>query len=751
MPEERSQGRGGAHFTKNSCRRAGQKRGMGYISGCDITLTLHKAVLMKILLLVSALLLLSASPGLAQGAEEPHVDIRLIPQHTTIDGNDSISILIEQTIDPEWHTYWTNPGDSGATPGITWTLPQGFETGSVQWPTPHRIPYAGLVNFGYENSATIIQEIFTPPELPPGPVTLKADIEILVCRDICIPEFKTVEVTLNDPATTDTDHSKIFNAAMNAAPTKVDWAAEYTQDQNDLVVVIRNITPALWGNPKLDTVNFFPSEWGMIQNAAPLYITGYDGKSLTIRQARGDRALSEVAAVPAVLRYLQQDGQVSSVEITLNPGAATPTTTAEASPARQPSLGLIQALVFAFLGGLVLNLMPCVFPVLSIKALSLSQLREKGHGAAIESGLLYTAGVLVSFAAVGAALLVLKAGGESLGWGFHLQNPVVTLGLAYLLFVIGLNLSGLFDLSGSFTNAGTSLTQKKNWAGSFFTGVLATLVATPCTAPFMAGALGFALVQPAPVAMAVFLMLGLGLAMPYLLLSAIPAFAALVPRPGIWMVKFKEFLAFPLYASAAWLVWVLAQQAGAAAIMWALSGMVAIAFAIWLLLHRPASKISRALMTIIAVAAVAFAAMPLIDSRVLDIPVMGETTADHENFTKAAFDTALAGDDPIFAYMTAAWCITCKVNERVALNIAETKKLFDDQNIRVFKGDWTMMNPEITEFLKNHGRSGVPLYIYHGRRDSGTGQRPDAVILPQILTPGIVRDAISPIKGEQND
>lgn len=741
MPGGWSQGRGDHDFTKNSCRCAGQKHGMGYISGCDITPTLHKAVLMKILLLVSAFFFLGVSPGLAQGIEEPYVDIRLIPQYATVEGNDSISILIEQTIDPEWHTYWTNPGDSGATPNITWTLPPGFEVGPVQWPTPHRIPYAGLVNFGYEDTATIIQEIFTPAELPAGPVTLKADIEVLVCRDICIPEFKTVEVTLNDPSATATDNAAIFNAALNESPARVDWTADYTQDKNDFVVVISNITPALWGKPKLDTVNFFPSEWGLIQNAAPLYITGYDGRSLTLRQARGDRALSEVTAFPAVLRYLQQDGSISSVEITLKPGTAL-ATGQDVAPA--PSLGLIQALVFAFLGGLILNLMPCVFPVLSIKALSLSQLRDKGHGAAIQSGILYTVGVLVSFAGVGAALLVLKAGGGNLGWGFHLQNPAVTLGLAYLLFVIGLNLSGLFDLSGSFTNAGSSLTQKKNWSGSFFTGVLATLVATPCTAPFMAGALGFALVQPAPAAMGVFLMLGLGLAMPYFLLSAIPAFAALVPRPGVWMVKFKEFLAFPLYASAAWLVWVLAQQAGAAAIMWALSGMVAIAFAIWLLLHRPTSKISRVLITIVAVAALVFAAMPLIDSRVLEIPAMGETTTDHENFTKAALDEALAGDDPVFTYMTAAWCITCKVNERVALNIAETKKLFDDQNIRVFKGDWTMMNPEITEFLKSHGRSGVPLYIYYGRRDAGTGQRPDPVILPQILTPGIVRDAVHP-------
>ena len=699
-------------------------------------------------------LLAFTTPALA---DTNHARMELIPAQTHIAGGDMLSVMIRQDIAPEWHTYWVNPGDSGMAPNIRWTMPGGFTVeGDLLWPIPHRIAYAGLVNFGYEGTVTMVQDIAAPDVLPDGPLHFTANIEILVCKDICIPEFKTLSFTLNDPDHPPHDHSEALVPVWNSLPTSVNWPATYREENGDLVIDITSTAPSLWNGAQLTSFSVFPLEWGVIKNPAPLHITAFDGRNITMRIARDTRPLSEIGDIDIVLGYDRPDGSgLSGLALTLSPENPSTAAGATGEPAQKKSpdgggsgrndLSLIQALLFALIGGVLLNLMPCVFPILSMKALSLVQLQGQDRAAAVGSGVAYTAGIMLSFAAVGGLLLALKGAGENLGWGFHLQNPVITLFLAYLLFVIGLNLSGLFELRGGFAHAGADLTRKKGWQGSFFTGVLATLVATPCTAPFMAGALGFALIAPVPVALAVFLMLGLGLALPYLAVSLSPALAGALPRPGPWMVRFREFLAFPMYGAAAWLVWVLAQQAGAGAIMWALAGMVAMAFAIWLLTHRPAHGKARAAVTVIAGLALLFTAMPLLDSRVLHIPATeGRAGIVAEPFTQALYAEALDGDDPLFLYMTAAWCITCKANERVAIYTADTTRLFAERGVRVMSGDWTTMNPEITDFLRSHGRSGVPLYVYVGPRDPATGDRPDAVVLPQILTPAIIAQTINP-------
>lgn len=709
-------------------------------------------------------LLTLAAPALA---DTNHVRMSAIPAQNQIEGGDMVSVMIRQEIDPDWHTYWINPGDSGMAPNIRWTMPDGFALeGDMLWPVPKRIAYAGLVNFGYEGTVTMIQDIAAPDILPDGPLNFTANVEILVCKDICIPEFKTLSFTLNDPAQPLIDRSDDLGPVWNDLPTAVNWPATYREEDGDLVIDITSTAPSLWNGAQLTSFAVFPVEWGITRNPAMLYITAFDGREITMRIARDTRPLSEVSDIDIVLGYDRPDGGTGGVALTLSPDPAqqsssTPPAIQAGAEKKSPNGGngsaanieisLIQALLFALIGGVLLNLMPCVFPILSMKALSLVQLQGKDRAAAVGSGVAYTAGIMISFAAVGGALLALKGGGENLGWGFHLQNPVITLFLAYLLFVIGLNLSGLFELRGGFANIGAELSRKKGWQGSFFTGVLATLVATPCTAPFMAGALGFALVAPVAVAMAVFLMLGLGLALPYLAVSLSPALAAALPRPGPWMVRFREFLAFPMYGAAAWLVWVLAQQAGAGAIMWALAGMVAMAFAIWLLAHRPERGRARIALTVIAALALIFTAMPLLDSRILHMPALSEGRAGivAEPFTQALYAEALDGDEPLFLYMTAAWCITCKANERVAIYTEDTAQLFARHGVRVISGDWTTMNPEITDFLRSHGRSGVPLYVYHASRDPGSGTRPDPVILPQILTPAIIAQTIEK-QGETN-
>ena len=389
--------------------------------------------------------------------------------------------------------------------------------------------------------------------------------------------------------------------------------------------------------------------------------------------------------------------------------------------------------------------MPCVFPVLSIKALSLVKTADKHPNQAKLHGLAYTAGVVLSFVGIAALLLTLKAAGAEIGWGFQLQNPTVIAFLAYLLFLISLNLGGFFDIGGRFTNAGNKLTQGSSLTNSFFTGILATIVAAPCTAPFMAAAIGFALTQSAFVNLTVFAALGFGLALPYLLLSFIPALRHILPKPGAWMETFKQFLAFPMLLSAVWLVWVLSQQSGPTGVLEILTGMTLLTFGIWLFKHKPAKAPQKYLILGLGILSI-FGALVLgiKEPHSAENPAISDETQQFgEVFSPEKLETLLAGKDPIFVEMTAAWCITCKVNHAVAINTKATRNLFKDQNVQYLIGDWTNQDPVITQYLNDYGRNGVPLYVYYGPKNKETEERPKPVILPQILNPGIINDVIT--------
>ncbi|KAB2967284.1 thioredoxin family protein, partial [Zoogloea sp.] len=419
-----------------------------------------------------------------------------------------------------------------------------------------------------------------------------------------------------------------------------------------------------------------------------------------------------------------------------------------ATPCTAPFMGA--ALLFALLGGLVLNLMPCVFPVLSIKALSLLRHAHQARRETRLQGLAYTAGVLASFSLLAGVLLALKAGGSEVGWGFQFQSPVFVLGVAYLMFAVGLSLSGLITFGAAAAGVGAGLADKPGYAGSFFTGVLASVVATPCTAPFMGAALGFALAQPAPELLAVFLSLGLGLALPYLLLSFWPALQRLLPRPGAWMERLKEGLAFPMYGAAVWLVWVLAQQAGPNAIAIALGGMLAIAFAAWLTHHshgaRPLARHGGrglALLTLAAALGGGYLGVSGDNARAASAaPLAGQAW---EPYSKARFDALRAEGKPVFVNFTAAWCITCLANEKVALSSPEVEAAFHKAGITYLKGDWTNKDPQISAHLADFGRSGVPLYLLYPAGPAGSassGDRTAVQVLPQLLTPTTVLAAI---------
>lgn len=678
---------------------------------------------------------------------DKYVSVQLLTEKTDIQPGETIWVGIHQDIYPHWHTYWKNPGDSGAEAYISWDLPKGFTISDIYWPVPEKQPYEPLLNYGYSDEVVLLQKLGVPADYDGSPVTLNVQTDILVCDDICIPESDNLSVTLGRTSGGEesslNDHALRLANARKTLPMVVDWDAKFGESQTDFLV---EMTDDFSDITQYDRAEFFPLDWGFIQNPEESTITVSDDK-ITISHPRGDRPLNEVEEFRGVL-VLERDGLRTGYAFTAKPGAdlaaaptmAGPSGAVENNVNGDMATSLWQALLLALLGGAVLNLMPCVFPVLSMKALSLAKSAGHEHNHAKLHGIAYTAGILLSFAVIGGSLIILKGLGQEIGWGFQLQNPVIVGGLAYLLFIIGLNLSGLFEITGRFTQAGSSLTQGGGAKSSFFTGVLATLVATPCTAPFMAAALGYALVQPALSAMSVFIALGFGLALPYLAISFVPALQRAMPKPGPWMARFKEFLAFPMFASAAWLLWVVSIQGGSHAVLLIAFGFVALGFGLWLLRFGGVSK---------AFAVISFiAALGLLSALPMSSPQKNEATSPDmvqisQPYSPELLDEKLEGDDPVFVEMTAAWCITCKVNNAVAINIESTRRLIQQENIQYLVGDWTNKDEQITRFLSRYGRSGVPIYVFYGARNADSGERPEPQILPQILTPGIVQGALS--------
>lgn len=666
--------------------------------------------------------------------EANHVRFRLIPEHQTVQGGENFYVLIEQTIDADWHTYWVNPGDAGAPMEVKWDMPTGFTAGEMLWAVPHTMRTGDLVSYGYAGKTTILQNMTVPNDLPAGALTFTAHIDVLVCSDICIPESATVSFTINDGTPENHDTETLLNEAYNAMPSFLEWDATMKEENGDLVVTIPLVQNGILRAMDLKMLRLFPYAWGVIDNAAKQSVN-VDPEKIVIRVKRGTRPFDQVPEMKSVLVYGDGEGQRAGLDFKAYQNLPVAKKAEVAPVPAQKSSGgggngFLQAVLFAFLGGLVLNLMPCVFPILSMKALSLSKLGAKEQKTAVLYGVAYTAGVLLSFLAIAGVLIAVRQGGAAVGWGFHLQNPMVVLGLCWLLFLIGVNLAGLFEFGGALANLGSGFAAKHGISGSFFTGALATLVATPCTAPFMGSAIAYALLQPTAGALAVFAALGFGLAFPYLLICAVPFIRVHLPKPGAWMETFRQFLAFPMFASVVWLVWVYVEQVGSGGIVTVLGGMVALAFVIWLVEHKKK-------------------AMWLLPLAVLAIGYWGWTsdraspTMTAEAFTQARLAELLdTTDEPVFVNMTAAWCITCKINEKAALARPETEKLFSESHVHYLKGDWTSRDKAISDYLETFHRDGVPLYVYYPPKDAATGTRPNPMILPQILTVGIVKDAL---------
>lgn len=678
----------------------------------------------------------------APAAEQPedHATAELIAETTALLRGGDTTVALMLTPEPGWHTYWINPGDSGLATKLEWQLPDGVTAGEIQWPAPHPAPLGELTNYGYDDETLHMVNIHVPAQWPLNqPITLKAEAKWLVCKDVCIPGKADLALTLpvGDSVQLDARHLERFerDRALLPQPLREEASARFEIADGNFSIAVND---AQW--PPSKSMAFFPLAGDLVNHAAPQRLALADG-SWRLSQALSAYYVIAPETVAGVWVVTSGDDQRHAYMVQATPGKVAAVSAAEAKTAESGSAtaplgdkpGLLLAMGLALLGGLILNLMPCVFPVLSLKALALLKAQDTAARSQRAQALAYTAGAVISCVAAAGVLLVLRAGGEALGWGFQLQSPVFVAVLAYLMLALGLSMSGVAEFGGSLMNTGSSLAQKQGLSGSFFTGVLAVVVASPCTAPFMGSALGFAVTQPLLKALVIFAALGLGLALPFLLLGFVPALAKRLPKPGAWMLTFKQLMAFPLYLTAAWLLWVLTRQAGADALGLVLVGCVAVAFAVWLL-GRPnrgwASKVLAALS--LAAAAMLLTSSLMTPARPSDAP-----SAQHEAWSAARVAELRTEGRTIFVDFTADWCITCKVNERGALASTAVKNAFRKQSVVSLVADWTTSDPAITQALAEFGRNGVPLYLVYPK-----GGEPR--VLPQVLTPGIVVDALTP-------
>lgn len=694
------------------------------------------------------LLLASPSAFAVSGSAvaTPNVKARLVSEVSAIAPGQSFWVALDLDIRDGWHTYWRNPGDSGQATSLKWQLPPEFTAGDIVWTTPHRFEIPPLVNYGYAKHAVHLVNITAPPDLKAGaPAVLSAKASWLVCSDVCIPEDADLQLKLPVNGTAgaaDPADAALFAEARGELPSP-QFAATTARIKNGQLVISLGKE---WGAtlPQITALAFFPYDDGGIEYAAPQTLSrGADGVDLAMKL--GDRP-PKSGTIRGVLMVTEQSGKdLGTVPMEIAArflGAGAPATAAP----QKSATSLPVLFLFAMLGGLILNLMPCVFPVLSIKAIGLVEQAKKHPAAVRAKGMVFAAGVICSMLCLASVLLVLRAGGEQIGWGFQLQSPLFVTLLVYLLLAVGLNLSGVFEIGGGLAGVGDGLTQGDSYRASFFTGVLTTLVATPCTAPYMAFAVGAALTQPPVVALCIFAALGFGLALPYLVLSFAPWLRRALPKPGAWMDTLKQVFAFPIYASAAWLLWVLAQQSSSLGLGAALAGAILIAFAAWAYQKSKSSE-SRGRVTALASAALAVLLAIVLPVRFADVAAAasgstgggGQTADGWQRYDAAEVAKLNASGKPLLVNFTASWCLTCLVNERNAFNDSAVQEVFRKKGVTLMKGDWTNRDPAITQALAAFGRAGVPLYVvYNGKPGSS-----EPVVLPQLLTASVVQSAFA--------
>jgi len=677
------------------------------------------------------------------------IEAELVPMSQWVAPGSTTVVAVRQKIAPGWHTYWRNPGDSGGATSLVWTLPDGVTADPILWPLPSRQRLMSLMNYGYSGEVMLPVPIHVPASARPGEVlTLTTDVLFLVCSDqMCVPEPLTLSLALpvrEGAAPLAKPWGAEIERLVETAPRPAGIEARVTAEAGKLVLTA---TGGPLAGAGIGQAYFYPFDGGRIDHAAAQSgQRGPNGLTLTLTAGK-DATQTALSGVLATDKGAWEIKAEAGAPLAGAQGGAAlkPLDETTATPAKSGALVFLQALGLALLGGLVLNLMPCVFPVLAMKAASLSATAHD-PARARRDGLAFTAGVLVSFLVLAGALLALRAAGQAIGWGFQLQSPGVVSALALVMLLVGLNLSGVFHVGAGLQSAGSGpLSRLPGSAGAFFTGVLAVVVAAPCTAPFMAAALGAALVLPWPMALAVFLMLGLGLALPYLAISLSPGLLSRLPRPGAWMERLKGLLAFPMYGAALWLMWVFTRQGGVDALGLLLTAALLLAFAAWLVGLAQAARLrderpvlATICATVACVMSIGLAGVAAGAARDADASPHSESgPLAAQPWSAAAVAQATAAGRPVLVNLTADWCVTCKINERTALSSPRVAKAMSEANAAYLVGDWTRRDDAITRELQAHGRSGVPLYLLYR-----PGQA-EPEILPQLLTEGVVIDAVT--------
>jgi len=711
---------------------------------------LKRAVLALQALLAASLLGGAALAGPV--VNSGHIESELVAQETGIAPGGTIYVALRQKIIPEWHTYWRNPGDAGEATKITWALPAGWKAGDMVWPTPKTAKLGPLLDYAYEGEVLIPVPITAAADAQVGTtISLSADVFYLVCKDVCVPEEAKLSLLLPVVAAPrpDPKWGAVVGEALAKAPKPAGLKAVFKLEGQTLKLAV---TGGPLKGADMTGAYFFPYSPKVIEHAAEQGVDrGPEGLTFALKPGYdfvgGGTAPTELSGVVST--------KTGAWEVTATPGEPPATAAGMGPPPAEGAAGdgkisggLAGALLFAFVGGLILNLMPCVFPVLSMKAASLA-----GHahdaGKTRLQGLVFLAGVVATFLLLAGLLLAVRAGGAAVGWGFQLQSPLVIAGLALLMLLVALNMSGVFEIGTSVQNIGGEASARGGATGAFFTGALAVVVAAPCTAPFMAGALGYALTQPPAVSLAVFLALALGFAAPFVAVAFVPGLLKLLPRPGAWMDVLKKGLAFPMYGAALWLVWVFAQQSGPLSLAHLLAAGVLAAFGAWLYglaQNRRAMGKGGMVSTVIALLALALAITVATFGALNAKPPAAAATASAEAPSGAGLVAEVwspekvkalqAEGRPVLVDFTAAWCVTCQVNEKVALSGAKVAETFKARNAVYLKADWTNRDPVIAKALAEFDRVGVPLYVVYPK---GGGA---PVILPQLLTEGLVIEAI---------
>ncbi len=686
---------------------------------------------------------------LLRAATPTHVQASLVAADATVQAGHPLTVALRLVHDAHWHTYWINPG-TGYPTKLDWKLPAGWTAGEIQWPAPHilRDHTGTVVGNGYNDEILLPVTLTPPATLNPGDkVELKASAEWLMCEDVCVPGSSDVALTLNAAAgapAPDSTWGEKIRATLAALPrADAAWKVSASRDAKNIFLTV---TPATSGAPTPTDLHFFADD-NLVAYELPQTVKpdGHGGFALTLPiSPDGPADAKKLVGVLTSETGWLAGGKLRGlrVETDLPLGAAIATTNAQ--PGAMPAGGSLGGtLLLALVGGLILNLMPCVFPVLGIKILGFVNQSGQDKKKVVMHGLVFAAGVLLSFWTLAGVLAVLRAGGSQLGWGFQLQSPAFVFSLAAVMLAFAMNMSGVFEFGLGATAVGSELQMKSGFAGSFFTGVLATVVATPCSAPFLAPALGAALALSTIESFAIFTAIAIGLATPYLLLSIFPQAIKILPRPGAWMETFKQFMAFPLYATVGYLVWVLAGQTNDEGLQNALFGLVLVALGVWIYgrWSAPGASAGRVRFgvagLVLAVAAGAWLGWPhSAEARTAAGLASGAPEVVWEPWSPESVAKHRADGRIVYVDFTARWCATCQANKKLVFHSDDVLKEFATKKIVTLRGDWTNKDPRITAELAAYNRSAVPFNLIW------LPGKTDPVILPELLTANTVLEAL---------